>query len=86
MTVVEVKFFARIREQLGVDNLSLPLAGDNVTLGAFRAELIASKGQVWAQVLLADNVVKAVNQEVVGDEHRLADGDEVAFFPPVTGG
>ncbi len=84
--MVEILFFARVREMLGVDRLAIALSNDHTTVALLRQQLIDTYGGVWSDVLTADNIVKAVNQEVVGDEHLLADGDEVAFFPPVTGG
>ncbi|MFA7553002.1 MAG: molybdopterin converting factor subunit 1 [Spongiibacteraceae bacterium] len=84
--MVTVLFFARIREQLGVDRLSLALPEGAVSLGAFKLQLLANNDASWAEVLLADNVVKAVNHQVVDDAYMLQDGDEIAFFPPVTGG
>ena len=84
--MIEVLFFARIREALEVERLSVPLVHDHMTLAMLRQQLIDSHGGQWGEVLGADNVVKSVNQQVVGDDHMLADGDEVAFFPPVTGG
>jgi sulfur-carrier protein len=84
--VVEVLFFARIREQLGIDKLRVPLTGSSPNIATLIEQLIVSHGGAWAEVLGADNVVKAVNQEVVAANHPLSEGDEVAFFPPVTGG
>ena len=43
-------------------------------------------GQRWQDVLNRPNMIRAVNQEVVSADVALKDGDEVAFFPPVTGG
>lgn len=81
--MINVLFFASIREQLGVDNLSMACAG---TVEQLIAQLIERKGSIWAEVLRAPNVIIAVNQEVADQSHALQDGDEVAFFPPVTGG
>ncbi|MEE8057953.1 MAG: molybdopterin converting factor subunit 1 [Pseudomonadales bacterium] len=83
--MVKVLFFARIREQLGVTSVSLSLPV-NPTVASLKQQLIITHGESWAEVLNAGNIVKAVNQEVVEDYHPLTDGDEVAFFPPVTGG
>lgn len=83
--MIEVLFFARLREQLGVARMSL-VAVPGQTLNELRARLVAEHGAHWQAILYADNVIKAVNQEVVARDCVLADGDEVAFFPPVTGG
>ena len=51
-----------------------------------QAQLCMDGGVRWREVLTRPNVIRAVNQCVVTDNARLHDGDEVAFFPPVTGG
>jgi molybdopterin synthase sulfur carrier subunit len=40
----------------------------------------------WAQFLASDKLLFSVNQTLVKESHPINDGDEVAFFPPVTGG
>jgi molybdopterin converting factor subunit 1 len=84
--MITVLFFARIREQLGVDRLSLPLSDTGLTVAQLRQQLIAAHGGDWGKVLTANNIIKSVNQTVSDDTQVLVDGDEVAFFPPVTGG
>ncbi len=74
--MIKVLFFAQVRELVNTDSLTLDGSFENVA--ALRAHL-AAQGDRWA--LLA-----AVNQTLVELTHPLADGDEVAFFPPVTGG
>ncbi len=76
-------FFASIRERLGVERLTCAHE-QNVEL--LIAALCRAHGAKWEEVLLAPNVIVAVNHEVVSGVHALRDGDEVAFFPPVTGG
>ena len=75
---ITVRYFASLRERMGrgEDRLHPPLP--------------ATVEEVWSQVgggePLAGNLLTAVNLEYVDPDHRVADGDEVAFFPPVTGG
>lgn len=83
--MIEVLFFARLREQLGTDRVSVPFQ-PGITLAGLRAGLAEEYGEEWRQALQMDNLVRAVNQVVVSDDQPLQDGDEVAFFPPVTGG
>lgn len=75
---IEVKFFASLREQLGRAEASLAVNGP------------LSVAEVWAQTTddadLPANVLMARNMEYVGPNTPVQDGDEVAFFPPVTGG
>ncbi|MDA0426022.1 molybdopterin converting factor subunit 1 [Stutzerimonas frequens] len=82
---MKLVYFARIREQLGRDEEELALPSGVGTL----AELIdwlARRGEPWSRVLRAPDLICARNQEVVSPEATLSDNDEVAFFPPVTGG
>jgi len=81
--MITVKLFARIREDLGVGELSLPVA-DSVR--DLRDTLCKERGSRWADALLSPQVIIAVNQQVAALDDQLSDGDEVAFFPPVTGG
>lgn len=81
---ITVKYFASIREAIGVANESLDTDAPN--LGLLRDELIAMGGP-HAQSLARGRAVRmAVNQVMSDDSVVLLDGAEVAFFPPVTGG
>ena len=82
--MVKVLFFARLREQLGVSEQNIEWHC-NDTVQALLEHLVNSGGANW-QVLLADEVVAAKNQQTVARDALVVDGDEVAFFPPVTGG
>lgn len=81
---VKLRYFASLREKLGdTDTLSLP-AGS--TVAAARDALMA-RGGVHAEALARGRAVRAaVNQKMAAETAALADGDELAFFPPVTGG
>ena len=81
--MIRVQYFARYREVLGIDGEQLQ--GNELTsLEALRQHLLG-RGGVW-QVLAEQNLMCARNQELCSLETELADGDEVAFFPTVTGG
>jgi len=84
--MVRVLFFARVREQLGCAALEVPWPGAGFDLDGLQQRLYVERGDHWREVLEQDNLVRAVNQVVVSDNRALRDGDEVAFFPPVTGG
>lgn len=79
---VQVQYFARYREVLRLDNESVE--GEFATLDALR-QMLLQRGDAW-QVLGEQNLMCARNQELCKPNEPLADGDEVAFFPPVTGG
>lgn len=74
---IEVKFFASLRERVGHSDLLLESA---------KAGTVAEVWQQCTREALPANVLAAVNMEYVESAHPVQDGDEVAFFPPVTGG
>lgn len=81
---VHVRYFASIREQVGL--ASEPLDTAAATLGALRDELIA-RSPAHAQALARGRAVRLALDQVMADESAsIRDGCEVAFFPPVTGG
>jgi molybdopterin synthase sulfur carrier subunit len=79
---VQVQFFARFRETLGVE--SERLDGSFDTVAAVREHLL-QRGGVW-DVLSEQNIMCARNQELCQLDEPVEPGDEVAFFPTVTGG
>jgi len=81
--MIQVKFFASLREQLATSQLEL--AAEYPTVEALR-QALAARDSHWQRALAAESVLVAVNQSVQSWSTPLADGDEVAFFPPVTGG
>lgn len=76
-----VKFFARYREALGVD--SVEVEGNFNTIDDVRALLAQRDG---AEVLSEQNLMCARNEDLCQLDEPVVDGDEVAFFPTVTGG
>ncbi|WP_203143647.1 molybdopterin converting factor subunit 1 [Marinobacter mangrovi] len=81
---VTVKFFARLRETLQTDELELPISTQGTVSDVI--ESLASRGAPW-DVLQGDQpVMIAVNQTMARPTQPLSPGDEVALFPPVTGG
>lgn len=82
--MIRVLFFARIREQLGESEIRLQQTPP--TISALVDMLEASHGTKFGEKLRAANVIVACNHDVVDRQHGLRSGDEVAFYPPVTGG
>lgn len=82
--MIELVFFARLREQLGVARESLAWNPQWRTVADVRAALIA-RGGVWL-ALNEPRLCCAVNQTMSHAEAAIANGDELAFFPMVTGG
>jgi molybdopterin synthase sulfur carrier subunit len=83
--MVKVLYFAGLREAVGTAAEELALPAGVATVGALR-DYIAARGEPWAQLARAKNLRAAVNQAMTGFDGPVRDGDEVAFFPPVTGG
>ncbi len=80
---VEVRFFASIREALGNGEV---VDGDATDISSLRRAL-AGRGGRYAEVLGPDRSVRSARNRVLSAESTpLSDGDEVGFFPPVTGG
>jgi molybdopterin converting factor small subunit len=84
--MVKVLFFARIREELDCASLDWPWPGTELDLDMLQEQICDERGQKWREVLCQDNTIRAVNQAITDGNCPLSDGDEVAFFPPVTGG
>ena len=83
---VQVLYFASLREQLGQGSEEVDLPGEASTLGALRAHLVG-RGGAWQSALAEGRPVRmAVNQDMGPGTAPIKGGDEVAFFPPVTGG
>ncbi|MDE0926444.1 MAG: molybdopterin converting factor subunit 1 [Methylophilaceae bacterium] len=83
---IKVLYFARIKESVNYSTEDIVLPADVNTVVALKM-LLAERGEVWADLFSGKQVVRAaINHELVDDMMALKDGDEVAFFPPVTGG
>ena len=83
---VRVLYFASVREKLGRDAEELELPADVSTIAGLRTHLRA-RGGAWAEALADGRLLRtAVNQDMAPPAAAIKPGDEVAFFPPVTGG
>lgn len=83
---VRLLFFAGLREQLGTAGEELELPPGIESVAALRAHLRA-RGPAWQAALAEGRLLRtAVNQDMAAPATRIAAGDEIAFFPPVTGG
>nr|WP_318382287.1 molybdopterin synthase sulfur carrier subunit [uncultured Enterobacter sp.] len=81
--MIKVLFFAQVRELVNCD--SLTVNADVPDVEALRQALCA-RGDRWALALEEGKLLAAVNQTLVSFDTPIKEGDEVAFFPPVTGG
>ncbi|MEY4014722.1 MAG: molybdopterin synthase small subunit [Pseudomonadota bacterium] len=80
---LEIRLFASLRERLGLQRFAIDwIEGD---VSALRAALV-SRGDDWADFAHPGRVRVAVNQVMASESTQIQAGDEVACFPPVTGG
>jgi len=83
---LRILYFARLREALGLakEEVDLP---DGVTDIQTLMAWLAARGGAWQQEFAGCRPLRAaINQDLVANSAGFEDGDEVAFFPPVTGG
>lgn len=83
---IKVLYFARLKESLNYSEEDMDLP-DNVTNVSTLKQYLATRGDSW-KTLFAEksNTRAAINHNLVDNHAPLKQGDEVAFFPPVTGG
>ncbi|MDH5578159.1 MAG: molybdopterin converting factor subunit 1 [Betaproteobacteria bacterium] len=83
---VKVLFFAALRERLGTAGEEIELPAGVGTVAALRSHL-RGRGGAWELALAESKLVRmAVNQDMAQPADAIKAGDEIAFFPPVTGG
>lgn len=75
---VHVRFFASLRERLGIEDTQISLPAGATVVDVWR--------EVLGEAELPANTLVAINQDYAALDAPVRDGDEVAFFPPVTGG
>ena len=83
---LKILYFASIREKLGRDGEEIDLPPGVSTVAGLRTHL-RTRGGAWAEALAEGKLLRAaVNQDTAQPAAAVKAGDEVAFFPPVTGG
>ncbi len=82
--MVKILFFAQLKERLGCSEYNLDI-NSSVSIRWLREQL-ANQDDNWHDCLQSGYLLMAVNQELADENTQVNDGDEVAFFPPVTGG
>ncbi|OUT97281.1 MAG: hypothetical protein CBC01_06695 [Betaproteobacteria bacterium TMED41] len=83
--MLHVRMFASIKELTNTEEEFFPY--ENIETVTDLKKNLSLRGHPWETVFGGGMVVKAaVNKQFVADDFELRDGDEVAFFPPVTGG
>jgi molybdopterin synthase sulfur carrier subunit len=83
--MIKILYFASLRETLDTSSEQLDL--NSISNVGQLVQHLTARDDAWKQALTSDQaVLVAVNQQMAEDDTLLKDGDEVAFFPPVTGG
>ena len=83
---IKILYFAWLRERVGVSEEDVEPPAEIGTVGALQAWLRGRSPRHAAALVAGKTIRCAVNQEFAGPEATVRPGDEVAFFPPVTGG
>ena len=85
--MLNVIFFARLRELMGIDKLSLTLDSEKLYTVRMVIDIICEQNDEFANYVNHENsLMIAVNQNITDVEATINANDELAFFPPVTGG
>lgn len=82
---VKVLYFAALRDALDCGEETVELPKSVATIGELR-DYLAARGAQWAPLTGTKNVRMARNQRIVTADEPVSENDEIAFFPPVTGG
>lgn len=84
--MIKILYFARIKENLGLGEESISLPANIANVSAL-TRWLSERGLKWQTELAAGKALRvAVNQSMVAMTAAIQDGDEIAYFPPVTGG
>ena len=83
--MILINYFASYRDRLNLGGEKIPLSENLRSIEDVRQMLMA-RGEEWREVLGAGNLMCALNQELCQPSAAIEDFDEIAFFPPVTGG
>lgn len=81
--MIKILFFAQTRELIGESTITLDISTITV---AELISLLSQRGDKWFYALSEKRPLCAVNKQLVDESHIVSNHDEVAFFPPVTGG
>jgi molybdopterin synthase sulfur carrier subunit len=83
---IKILYFARIKEAVNYSTEELDLPSDIATVTALK-NYLSQRGEIWANLFSGKQIIRAaINHELVDNLATIKAGDEIAFFPPVTGG
>ena len=84
--MITILYFARLKESLNYSTEEIDLPTDVNSIAALKLHL-AKRGEAWANLFNGQQTIRAaINHALVENDDVIKNGDEVAFFPPVTGG
>jgi len=84
--LITILYFARLKESLNYSTEEIDLPADVNSIAALKLHL-AKRGEAWANLFNGQQTIRAaINHALVENDEVIKNGDEVAFFPPVTGG
>ena len=83
---VRILYFGRLREEMGIAGEMFDLSPEVRDVEALRARLMARGGTSASAIALNKAVRFSVNQDLARNDTPIKSGDEIAFFPPVSGG
>ena len=84
--MITVLYFARLKESLNYSTEEMDLPEGVKTIAQLKTHL-AQRGEAWANLFNGKQTIRAaINHALVDNQAAVKNGDEVAFFPPVTGG
>jgi sulfur-carrier protein len=83
--MLKLCYFASVREQVGKTEENITLPAEITTVGEL-SMFLANRGEAWKILADSKSVLIAVNQQVSSREQVLLGSEEIAFFPPMTGG
>tara|TARA_R110002167_G_scaffold341117_1_gene549296 strand:+ start:273 stop:533 length:261 start_codon:yes stop_codon:yes gene_type:complete len=86
--MLKILFFGQLKEVLKTEFLDIEFvsSGEQINSVDKLRSILQAKGDVWDEYLAYGKALVAVNQEMTNDDAVIGDADEIAFFPPVTGG
>ena len=86
--MLKILFFGQIKDVTQTEYLDIDIIqnGERLNTVAKLRSLLQEKGAIWNEYLAYGRALVAVNQEMTGDDAEINEADEIAFFPPVTGG